>query len=243
MWVWLYLWLDVTTGLKPEGCGGHRQGDKRAERIDLAIERAWSGLDGRSARSVRDEALVANDPVVATYGEVTAEGARQLFAGMRLGPGHVFADLGSGVGRLAAQAYVECELERAIAVEFFESRHARAREGWKRLAVVGPSLRSNFDVSRVRFECSDVLDAKMDGVTHAFVSNYCFDDNTNEVLARKLASGLLTDLRVIATSRPFPQSQFPEPDSRILVDMSWSPRVVVNLYFPLSRATKEQRTS
>lgn len=240
MLIWLALWLGATIGLRSEGSGGHQRIDRRAERIDLAIERAWSGLDGRSAPSARDQALVAEDPVVAAYGEVTADGARQLFAGMGLGPGHVFADLGSGVGRLAAQAYLEYELDRAIAIEFFESRHVRALEGWNRLAVEGPSLRSNFDASRVQFECSDVLDATMDGVTHAFVSNYCFDDRTNEALARKLAGGLLTDLRVIATSRPFPPLHFPEPDSRILVDMSWSPRVVVNLYFGQSSATQQK---
>lgn len=202
-----------------------------SERIDAGIAKAWNGLDGKTATSPRDVDLVSEDPFVATYGEVAPSGARVLFDAMSLGPGANFADLGSGVGRLAAQAYVERNVDRCLAVEFWESRHARAVEAWSRFCREednAPLLREDFDIDDVQFVCANVLDVSLEGVTHAFVSNYCFDELTNDAIAHRLLE--LPSCSVVASSRPLPELS-PEADKRILVDMSWSPRVVVSLYF------------
>ena len=76
------------------------------------------------------------------YGEVTRSGARQLFEamGLRNAPlasprGHVFVDLGSGAGRLVAQAWLELPaLESAIGVELAPSRHRAAVRAWRSAA-------------------------------------------------------------------------------------------------------------
>ncbi|KAJ8599537.1 hypothetical protein CTAYLR_007115 [Chrysophaeum taylorii] len=199
--------------------------------IEAALAKHWDGLGGMFAYSARDEMLVADEPIVASYGEVTSRGARVMFEALGLDGDSVFADLGSGVGKLAAQAYLEAGVRRAIAVEFFEARHERAVEAWQRLATEGAELREDFDADALVHVCADVLDADLEGVTHAFVSNYCFGEETNARIADRLA--VLPGLRRIATSRPFPPPHFPlDPARRILVDMSWAPRVVVNIYDP-----------
>ena len=79
------------------------------------------------------------------YGEVSRRGARELFKAMGLqreGVGACFIDLGSGVGRLVAQAWLELppsSMDRAIGVELAPTRHAAAVRAWRRLVDSGAS--------------------------------------------------------------------------------------------------------
>ena len=73
-----------------------------------------------------------------TYGELAPAGARRLAARWGLlQEGHsTFGDLGSGVGKLVAQAYLEWPgVARAFGVELSKSRAQRALEAWQALLL------------------------------------------------------------------------------------------------------------
>jgi hypothetical protein len=87
-----------------------------------------------------DDYFFINDdkrPKNLTYGEITPLGARQLFHEMGMtgslddsDPDKdeiVFVDMGSGVGRLVMQAYMELpRLKRAVGIEILSHRHQHA---------------------------------------------------------------------------------------------------------------------
>ena len=73
-----------------------------------------------------------------TYGEVTPAGARTLARALDIDSPDaddvVFMDLGSGVGKLVVQAFLEWpSVRRAVGVELSSSRSAHARRAWQHL--------------------------------------------------------------------------------------------------------------
>lgn len=196
------------------------------QRIESAIKRYWYGLDG-FATSERDDIALseASGEFGSTYGECTPDGGRAIFAAIGLydaAKGSVFADLGSGVGKLAVQAYLECPIERAIAIELSETRHLRALRAWA-LLVASDDVLGELDKSRdgLCFQCDDALDANLEHVTHAFVSNLCFDQAADEALAVQLSRS--RSIRRFATLRPLLDCQGFELVAQIKARMSWNP--------------------
>mmetsp|Transcript_30031 Transcript_30031/g.96911 ORF Transcript_30031/g.96911 Transcript_30031/m.96911 type:complete len:295 (-) Transcript_30031:165-1049(-) len=176
---------------------------ERRASIDAALRRYWEGVDGFKTS---DDAAVreCSGPAGNVYGECTADGARAIFDALGLydddldddlDDAVVFADLGSGVGKLAAQAYVELpSVRKVLAVELAADRDRRAREAWKKFvlsdeagALAAQGGRTDFDDKAVVFDCADVTSkADLDGVTHCYVANLCFDDDACRRLGQKL---------------------------------------------------------
>lgn len=195
------------------------------QQIESAISRYWYGLDG-FATSVRDDIALcdASGEYGSTYGECTPDGGRAIFAAIGLhdaAKGSVFADLGSGVGKLAVQAYLECPIERAIAIELSETRHVRALRAWALLVASGDVL-GELGKSRegLCFRCEDLLDTNLEHVTHAFVSNLCFDEAADDALAIQLSRS--PSIRRFATLRPLPDGQRFELAAKVKARMSWN---------------------
>ena len=85
---------------------------------------------GHKATSATDEAALhkAGGPRAFTYGEITTLGFRRLCARLKLRDDDVFADCGSGTGRIVVQAVTEFGVRRAVGVELSSSRHRLALE-------------------------------------------------------------------------------------------------------------------
>ena len=200
--------------------------------IDKALKMYWSGLSGFSSTDDEDPQVArASGKFGATYGECTTEGARAIFDVLGLlrasdddQPTDVyFADLGSGVGKLAAQAYVELCIDGVLAVELGERRHERAKEGWKRFVLSDDARRlkkGTFDENELTFLRADATAVDLTGVTHCFVANLCFDDEANARLSDHLARA--PALRKVAVLRELTHADF-SLTRRSRAQMSWNP--------------------
>ncbi|CAK0834695.1 unnamed protein product [Prorocentrum cordatum] len=145
-----------------------------------------------------------------------------------LGPGSdlVFFDLGSGVGRLVAQAYLEWPaVRRAVGVELSAERAARGTAAWAALAASGEALALRRGALSLRPEggggapgCSpaadvqllegDLLLADLAEATHVYLSSLCFGD----ALLARVAERLVRDaprLRAVASLRALPSGRPP----------------------------------
>lgn len=115
-------------------------------RLDEVLSSAWHGLEGFGPGLEHSSASLGNSsdvlgPNPSTYGEVTPAGARHLARAMGLDTLRsdiiVFMDLGSGVGKLVAQAYLEWPaVQRAIGVELCESRSSHACQAWSSIMAI-----------------------------------------------------------------------------------------------------------
>ena len=129
-------------------------------------------LDGLPADSARP----AENERGSGYGEVTRAGGRTLFRVMGLSASAkqpvarpVFVDLGSGAGRLVAQAWFELApaaiIERAIGVELASSRHEAAVRAWASVRAAGdaPPLADGAEPQFIR---GSLLDVDLTDATH-----------------------------------------------------------------------------
>eukprot|EP00438_Fugacium_kawagutii_P031925 Skav214800 [mRNA] locus=scaffold740:101049:110255:- [translate_table: standard] len=95
-------------------------------------------MDGHSAKEER-RMNRGHKVEPATYGELAPEGARRLGQHWGLCAGTrsaTFADLGSGVGKLVVQSYLEWPgVKRALGVELSATRAKFAWEAWESLLI------------------------------------------------------------------------------------------------------------
>lgn len=213
----------------------------RREAAKEALATGWRPRDGFDAPP-SDERLVdgidaAEGTRPSTYGEVTELGARQLFHHLGtsgnnekdVGVGDVlFFDLGSGVGKLVVQAFLELpRLRRAVGIELSPARHAAAIRSWEGLLLSGTA-------NTVRAMGGDQLEASVEllqgdlfrldvsEATHIYVASLCFSDEMIHVLADKLAAEA-SNLRCVATLQPFPPTDAFGSNPRMeFVEMSWT---------------------
>lgn len=153
-----------------------------------------------------------------TYGEITSVGARQLWSAMGIldrtdGNSVVFADLGSGTGRLCIQAALELDTcESIVGIEIDPDRHAIALRRWDTVRNVAST-----SPHRLMLYQGDLLKMDLSKVTHVYVSSLCFDDKMVYRLSELLRS--TPRIRVIASLRPL---DLIGPPSVVYLQMSWT---------------------
>merc|ERR1712183_404810 len=112
-----------------------------------------------------------------TYGEITPIGLRQIARATNLDDldGHaVLMDLGSGVGKLVAQAFLEWPgVIRAVGIEMFASRTKRARDAWN--AVVSSGEKEALRSSARSLAASSVTLARPENEEIIFVQGDLFE--------------------------------------------------------------------
>jgi hypothetical protein len=138
-----------------------------------------------------------------------------------------FYDLGSGVGRLVAQAYMELpQVDRIVGVELGPSRHQVALTGWnliqtsaqrvrqcaareelsKRLLVDETASADDDDDSspcRLEFHEANLLDTDLSDATHVYLASLCFTEEMMADIAQKLILEA-PRLQCVATLKEFP---------------------------------------
>ncbi len=164
-----------------------------------------------------------------TYGEVTVRGARQLFHFMDLyNRNHEkenkveFWDLGSGVGRLVVQSFIEVPLlSRAVGMELCPSRHGMALRARSSVLDIVKTESSSLD-----FIQGDILDTSNTiTATHIYVASLCFTAEMMHSLAYILLSeNNCPNIEVVASLQPIPFAGKKVPACRLeYVEMSWTP--------------------
>lgn len=221
--------------------GLHRQ------KVDDALE-TWQGDGFADVAGMVHRKSDSDGFEPMTYGEITPNGARTVARALKIDSMHiapvVFADLGSGVGKLVVQAYLEwpCVVE-AIGIELAPCRSRCAVESWGNFRASGKaaSLRAGaLEMCRfrtrkrlrkaqlasyvppVQFLEGDFLEADLTDVTHLYVSSLCLSGGTLRRLAGKL-NAHAPKLQAVATLRPFPGGLKDFYTARsVLAEMSWS---------------------
>ncbi|CAK0889231.1 unnamed protein product, partial [Prorocentrum cordatum] len=174
-----------------------------------------------------------------TYGEVTPLGVRQIGRALGLdklaGEPAVFMDLGSGVGKLVAQAYLEWPaVVRAVGVELSHTRAASARAAWGDLSASGDAAELRAAAAalgsgprppapgEIVFLEGDLFEVDVSEATHIYLASLCFSDGMLSRVAGKL-SAEAARLRAVASLRRFPGG-LPgfEGNGSVEARMSWS---------------------
>jgi hypothetical protein len=212
------------------------------EAISQVLQMGWSASDGfqipQEETSVMDDEEAKYSP--STYGEITELGSRQLFYYLHLLDEKeevVFLDLGSGVGKLVVQAYMELpRLTHAMGIELSSTRHSIAERGWDyvrpdaervRQMGVAPCQDATLELHR-----GDLFDLDVANVTHIYVASLCFSVEMMERLGEMLSKEAPA-LKCIATLKQFPsylEETLGEP-KMAFVEMTWTRPQGAHVYF------------
>jgi hypothetical protein len=236
------------------------------QQVNQLISFLWEDLDAgfQDFQDEHHESVVAVDDdqkfdslhyerKPSTYGEVTPLGARQLFdiLGMttRTKPIRkkevVFVDLGSGVGKLVIQAYLEVPLvTKSMGIELSCCRHEVAVQAWERLVLVRSSGKENgddflLDISKpgdtsLELVQADFFNVDVSRATHIYVSSLCFTQQMMRQLEEKLYAQAF-NLECVASLQAFSPGLFGEPRIEY-VEMSWTrPRGAEVYVYSLAR--------
>ncbi len=166
------------------------------------------------------------------YGELPPESAERLLRWLAPTPQDALFDLGSGTGRLVAQAVCTTAVGLAVGVELSRFRHRVALTARDRLlerldVAAAAELRR-----RLVLRCEDLRHTDLVRATIVYAGSTCYPDPLLDALAERAAAA--PHLRALVSARPLPWPHDPrlEEVGRIRLPMSWSRSERVAVYRP-----------
>jgi len=162
------------------------------------IERVlYADITGFGTLSDQERKFIEKDypKKTSTYGEISYDSAQQLLADsdINFGKNDVFYDLGSGVGKLVVQVYLNTPVAKSVGIELSPTRHKRTQRIADRLKKY-----NKIDNDRViSFLEGDFLEADLSDATIIFICSTCYAPTLLEQLVSKF-SKLKKGLRVIS---------------------------------------------
>jgi len=177
-----------------------------------------------------------------TYGEVTPLGVRQLAWEMGISNENctintassrsmVFYDLGSGVGRLVTQLYLDqphAIVDKAVGVELAWDRHELAQQALVGIQnEVGCTDPPESDLCPpIRFIHGDATQVDWSDATHLFLSSLCFPDVVLESLQQTILQ--LPEVQVVAALNRLDwllRNSIEWEERQVHIQMSWGPGI------------------
>lgn len=154
------------------------------------------------------------------YGEIPYDSAAHILDDLNLSRQDVFYDLGSGVGKLALQAYLTTSVKRSVGIELSITRWAIA-ESCRKQAITDDHIINGRDLV---FLNQNILAANLTDATVCFISGIAFPAPFIHSVMDRL-SALDHDVKVISVL-PLPT----HPQFRLVktynLPMSWLPEGV-----------------
>lgn len=118
-----------------------------------------------------------------TYGEILPQSATPLINYLNLSPADSFLDLGSGLGKLLLQVFLETSVQKAIGIEIDGSLNQQAQTACD---IARKELPEFFINREINFIHSDFLKCDLPAVTHVLIASPCFTPSLLECLVAKL---------------------------------------------------------
>lgn len=214
------LGADARCCRKISSRAGHMQ---RIKNVPQYIQDLYEGVSGYGIPIEEREKIIGHggEP---TYGEITPEGVSELIAEFGIKQGDVFYDLGSGVGKVAVQIYLESPVKKSVGIELSKTRHDCGAAILKKLKQEGVLERGR----QLSLVCDDILAREYKDATHIYTASLCFSDEFMEKLAEHLAHGKKG--LVVASLRVLPEDYGFELIKVKLMPMTWSDDTPVYFY-------------
>lgn len=126
-------------------------------------------------------------PKAWTYGEISFDGVTRLKSELGNVEDGVFYDLGSGLGRMVLQVFMEWRVGKAVGVELSEHRHSRAVRALHQLEPKISELAANFPERAVEFRNDNLLTTDVSDATIVYLACTCWDADFMSEVMDKLA--------------------------------------------------------
>ena len=191
------------------------------------------GVTGTASIPDEEEAAIESSGGHSAYGEITPAAVTSLLERHRPASGDwQFFDLGSGLGKMVVQVWLEDRATLSVGIELSETRHAAAVEA---LAAVRAALPAGGEpggqVALLRGDL--VADFRPDaahGAALVYIASLCFEEDFMARIAARLAEEPC--VQTVLTLQRFPGEGIPGFVARPFsaAEVTWSARVPVYCY-------------
>ncbi|MCX4243889.1 class I SAM-dependent methyltransferase [Paraliomyxa miuraensis] len=173
--------------------------------------------------SPAEDARVAATLASSTYGELMPAATDHLVEQLGLGPGDVFYDLGSGLGKVVLQVALRAPVRRCIGIELVRSRHRVAQR------ILGKvRAQAQLRAAECGFRLGDMMRARISDATVVYTCSTAFSTKFMNLLAERLAR-LPPGLRWVST-QDIDDNPWFRLERVLRLDMSWRRRSKVHVY-------------
>lgn len=125
-----------------------------------------------------------NDLVATTYGEIKPEGVQNIINELNITNKDIFYDLGSGLGKVIMQFYINTPIEQAIGVEFYKERHNQAEKALLKLYKEFPNELDNDRI--ITYQHQNIKDVDLSDATIIFMCSTCYSNDLLDVIFNKI---------------------------------------------------------
>ena len=135
--------------------------------------------------------------IAPTYGTITYEGVEIISKALCLTPNDVFYDLGSGIGSLCTQIFMNTPVKKVVGIEYLKDRHEEAVRIKQKIESVYPE---RFEQNRsIVFECADFTQCDWNTATVILACSTCYDKSVLERIVKKVND--LQSVRYVISQR------------------------------------------
>lgn len=167
------------------------------------MDNLYNGITGFGIVSPQEKEFIEKGYTTkktSIYGEIPYNSLQIILDNERFGPNDVFYDLGSGVGKVVTQVYLNTPVKKAVGIELSGSRHAGAVKMLKKCKQTDAynDRRRNGKTKRTfAFTQQDFLKANINDATIIYMCSTCFPPELMAQLVQKFEKINRQGLRII----------------------------------------------
>lgn len=152
-----------------------------------------------------------------TYGEILYPSVHALLSMISISEHDVFVDLGSGLGKLAAQVFLQSTVKQSIGIELIPELHQQALSAHARILQELPEFFIN--ERALTFLQGSFFDIPFKGATIALISSPCFTPSMFNQLGHLIDA--MPSIHTLLTLRPIPSLKRLVFTKVIRIEGSW----------------------
>lgn len=182
--------------------------------------------DKNGVISEEEKKIIAEQGCATVYGEILPTSLKTLLDDLRITSNDVFYDLGSGIGKVTIQAYLDYPFKKAVGIELSPTRCNHAISAYNMLKIKNAIAHHR----TLEFKIEDITKSDLNDATVIFMCSTCFPDDLMVKLTKKLStlkSGLkVLTLKLLSTPEKYGFKQIKEYN----LPMTWSSTTPVYSY-------------
>ena len=187
------------------------------------FEKFYTGISGFGIE-YSETKKISDAGSSSTYGEIKYSSLEKLLDDLKISSQDVFYDLGSGVGKVTAQVYLNSPAKKCIGIELSDTRHDKAQKA-KSLIAQNKKLGA---VRELNFVHGDIVKENIDDATVVFMCSTCYPESLMKNLTEKF-SNLNKNLRILSL-KALPENNHFKLTKTYQLPMTWSSASTVHLY-------------
>jgi hypothetical protein len=143
---------------------------------------------------------LSKDNIPETYGEILFPAMTSILSYIPITTTDVFYDLGSGLGKIALQVFIETKVKKSCGIEILPKLHDKALSAASTLNKDRPELYTNY--RELNFELGSFFDLPLADATIILLGSACFSPSMLFKLGHMMNT--MPALHTVISLRPLP---------------------------------------